>query len=472
MTRQPTDEQIHILDLAQSGDNLMINALAGTGKTSTLEMIERALPTQPILYLVFNKRNSDEAKGKMLSTTEVSTFNSQGHRTWAKTIGRSLGKPDTRKSNEILRTLINEAPRHLREKMWDAYWDVIQGVAWAKAMGYIPPHHAKAARSMMERNAFHDSLDEEPDDTTADLIDAVLIRSIKAAYEGYIDYNDQIYMPTLFGGTFPRFGRIFVDEYQDLNPINHEMLRRLYVDRIVGVGDPWQNIYAFRGAKRGGMKEAIPIYQMTECDLSTSFRCPEAIVRHAQWRVPHFKWFKPGGSVHQPPEMPAAGIPDGTTIICRNNAPLFKLALQLLAIKRGVSLAGSDIGPKLLAIMRKMGPEDMTSPQAYGAIDAWAEDKLAKGSSQAQDLADCMKVFADYGPTLGAAINYAEYLFKQQGEIRLITGHKSKGLEWDNVIHLDLGLCREEEQDLNLRYVITTRSRNRLTEIASHDIKW
>ena len=47
----PTEEQQHILDLStQTEDNLLISALAGTGKTSTLELIERAVKTKPILY--------------------------------------------------------------------------------------------------------------------------------------------------------------------------------------------------------------------------------------------------------------------------------------------------------------------------------------------------------------------------------------------------------------------------------------
>jgi hypothetical protein len=48
------------------------------------------------------------------------------------------------------------------------------------------------------------------------LIDSVLTDSIRLAYEGQIDFDDQIYMPTLFGGTFPRFPLVMVDEAQDL----------------------------------------------------------------------------------------------------------------------------------------------------------------------------------------------------------------------------------------------------------------
>ena len=89
-----------------------------------------------------------------------------------------------------------------------------------------------------------------------------------------------------------------MDENQDLSPVNHEMIRRLVGDRrLIGVGDPNQNIYGFRGAQSNGMGKAVVEYKMTEMDLSISFRCPEAIVRNAWWHVPRFKWLKTGGCV-------------------------------------------------------------------------------------------------------------------------------------------------------------------------------
>jgi len=274
----PTDEQAHILELSTStNDNLMLNALAGCGKTSTLEMIERAVDVRPILYLVFNARNAKEAEKRMLSTTTVRTFNSMGHRIWAKTQAKTLTL-QPKKTQEILRELINASPKDIRSTMWDCYWEVISGVGMAKAVGYVPEGKYPTAKRLCTQGDFHASLDERPDDLVSDLIDAVLTRSIALAYSGAIDYNDQLYMPALFGATLPRFPLIKVDEFQDLSPVNHAMLDKLCRHRLIGVGDPWQNIYGFRGAKQGGMGEAQAKWSMKPCDLSISFRCPRAIV--------------------------------------------------------------------------------------------------------------------------------------------------------------------------------------------------
>jgi DNA helicase II / ATP-dependent DNA helicase PcrA len=469
-----TDEQIDILNSATaSSANLMISALAGTGKTTTLEAVERAVPRGPVLYLVFNKKNAIEAEKRMLSTTTVRTFNSIGHRIWAASQSRRL-KVDGRKSGNILKSIIDSAPKEHQSTIWSVFSEVTSGVAMAKALGYIPDGIYPNAKRLITRRQLHSALDEEPNDLAADLIDAVLTRSIKESYSGSIDYDDQIYMPALFGGTFPRYPLVLVDEYQDLSPVNHALLKRLVKGRLIGVGDPYQNIYGFRGASAGGMQEAEKAYSCTPLPLSTSFRCPSEIVKAVHWRVPHFRWIKEGGHVEHPSHLRSDSIPDDSTIICRNNAPLLGLGFRLLGAGRSISVAGTDIGPRLIGIMKKLCDEHDSRNEVLTCINEWEEAKLAKESKSAEDMAACMRIFASKGKTLGEAIRYAEHLFKQDGRIYLTTGHKAKGLEWDTVIHLDPWLVRKDhtEQDKNLDYVVSTRSRDRLIEIDSERIEW
>jgi superfamily I DNA/RNA helicase len=94
----------------------------------------------------------------------------------------------------------------------------------------------------------------------------------------------------------------------------------------------------------------------------------------------------------------------------------------------------------------------------------------ANAKSSIADRADCMRIFAAEGDTLAAACAYAEHLFKSQGPIEFLSGHKAKGLEWDTVFHLDpwripSKFCEtkeELEQELNVRYVIETRPKKSL----------
>lgn len=124
--------------------------------------------------------------------------------------------------------------------------------------------------------------------------------------------------------------------------------------------------------------------------------------------------------------------------------------------------------------MSKLGPDSSSRSVVLGLIEGWKEGKLAASQSPRtiEDMAECMKVFASFGTTLGQATAYAEHLFKQQGSIKLMTGHKSKGLEFDVVYHLNPWLLGDDEQELNLRYVIQTRAAQAYYEIDSSAIKW
>jgi superfamily I DNA/RNA helicase len=261
------------------------------------------------------------------------------------------------------------------------------------------------------------------------------------------------------------------DEAQDFSPLNHAMLDKLAKGRLIAVGDPWQSIYAFRGAKTRSMTELTERFKAETFTLSLCFRCPKPIVEAARWRAPALRWAKEEGTYEILKDLHCTDVPDGAAIISRNNAPLFKLAMRLLQSGRSVTISGSEVGPKIIAIMRRLGSEDLSQKGVLSSIENWRNGKMDKESKTANDIADCMKVFAGFGKTLGLAIDHAEHLFKQRGTITLTTGHKAKGLEFDTVYHLDPWLCRGDDQDLNLRYVITTRAMRNLYEIDSARIR-
>ncbi len=470
LTPPPTAEQEHILSLVSlTTSNLIINALAGSGKTTTLEMIQDVL-NPPVLCLAFNRRIADVMVKRFKSTTTVRTFNGLGHRIWSTACARRVSL-DPKKTPDLLKELIKELPRGEQGEAWEVYWDVISAVGLAKSLGYIPDGKYPNAKRLISKESFYVQLSEDIGPLGQYLCEEVLLRSIKAAYAGLIDYNDQVYMPALFGGTYPKFPTVLIDEAQDLSPVNHQMLHHLSKSRLIAVGDPYQSIYRFRGAATNGMSKLADRFAMTPADLSVSFRCPRRIVEAVHWRAPAMKWTKEGGRVAQLRNPTVNSFIDGCAIICRNNAPLFALALRLLAAGRSVSVSGSDVGPRVVGIMRRLGEDHTPQEELLHEIKIWEAEKLSKGSTTAQDIAECMRVFASCGATLGQAIAYAEHLFRQSGSITLLTGHKAKGLEWPTVYHLDPWLLRADEQDLNLRYVITTRAMETYYEINTADIK-
>jgi hypothetical protein len=481
---KPTDEQAHILDLVQSStDNIIVNALAGTAKTTTCKLIARAY-NQPILYLAFNKRNVEEAKAEREAsyedesilafpdTTEIRTYNSLGHGVWAQATGLKL-VVNAKKNSDLLRqAILDLKTKRIQQEAWDEFFEITSAVALAKSVGYVPDGKYPNAQRLTDALGLDERLETKLSELGWRLLDEVLTTSIKAAYSGQIDFDDQVYMPAVFGGTFPNFPLVLGDEAQDANPCNHAMLKKLRRSRLIAVGDDGQSIYAFRGAVPGSMAKLQEAFSMAQASLTICFRCPEAIVRAVHWHRPEMKWVKGGGRAAALRNPTLANFTDNSTILCRNNAPLLSLAIRLLSHGRSVFVHGSDVGPKIVAIMRKLGDESMSRTSTLSAIDNWLSEKLARQSSTAYDIADCMRVFARHGHSLAGAISWAENLFKQKGTIQLLTGHKAKGLEWDLVFHLDPWLIGESEQERNLRYVITTRAKDTLYEIDSREIRW
>lgn len=214
---------------------------------------------------------------------------------------------------------------------------------------------------------------------------------------------------------------------------------------------------------------------MTELMLSVSFRCPVSVVRHAQWRAPHMQWpdWAKEGEVRYLPSWGVDDLEDNSAVICRNNAPLFSLAIKLLKNGRYAELMGNDIGKSLVKIMKKFGPTSTPQPTVLQSISEWEEEKITKSKKRAEggirDRAECMRVFALQGANLGDAIAYAEHIFAAKGPIKLMTGHKAKGLEFQDVWFMDEHLVGDEGQERNLRYVIQTRSKERLTYVKLED---
>lgn len=473
----PTPEQISIIELARSSkESILVNALAGAAKTTTIEMICHALPVAPILCLAFNKRIQVEMEKRLPGHVKCQTLNSLGHGVWARTCTKRIVLKSS-KSYDIIKSFLDVEKRGDRNEAWSRYAEVAQCIRNAKMLGYIPEGKFPLGKPLVTHEEFWATHEEEPDNWLMEITDNVMVESIKQGYGGLIDYDDQIYLPTLFGGSFPRFPLVMVDEAQDLSKINHAMLDKLVVERLIAVGDPYQSIYGFRGAVHEGMDSLRSRFNMTERGLSISFRCPIEVVKLARFRAPHMQWpeWAKEGSVTFAETWSSQEIPDGAAIICRNNAPLFKCALHLLRSGRGVQLVGSDLGPGLIKVLKSLGSEDMSSDATLAAIDQWEVEKLRKARAKAatKDKAECLRVFAAFGSSLGAAIAYAENLFKSQGPIFLLSGHKAKGGEWDSVYHLDpwripsqYAISPEElEQEKNLSYVITTRAKSILHHV-------
>lgn len=479
-----TPEQIKILEAVKNTrDNLLIQAHAGAAKTGTLVRIAETVRGVPILSIAFNKRIATEMEERLPSHCSARTLNSIGHRSWAEYTGKRL-TVDTNKIGDILRG-ISKSPSE-QDELSDIFGDVCRLASRAKLVGYIPEGRYEEGIRLCDKQTLFDMFadDEYPDIAWA-YLDEIILESIRQSFEGRIDYDDQLYMPTLFRAGFPRFPLTLVDEAQDLSPLNHYMIERLVQNRrVIAVGDKFQSIYAFRGALSDSMDMLRTRFNMREMNLTVSFRCPKKIVERARLRAPLMQ-YAPNAIDGEVIELDHDDVfwsprlfKSGAAVICRNNAPLFALGLKLIANGIPVTVRGMEISKRLIKILRELGDLSMGQEELLGHLFNWRRAKLAEGKLKEgtiEDRYECLCVFARATETLGQAIAHAERLFASEGRIELLSGHKSKGLEWDEVFHLDpwripSKYAREAggealSQEMNLDYVITTRAKRKLTLI-------
>lgn len=471
----PTEEQLSIVAAAKSSSsNLIINALAGAAKTSTLVLIAKALGNTAILAICFNKKIQLEMAERLPGNCTAKTLNSLGNAAWKDYLGR-WPKLDTGKTYRILKELVESLPLEERGPAYESFSDIMRAIDGGKSAGYIPDGSFPMAKPLMNDDEFYNWLEEEPTPLEWDLIRAASLKSLREAHEGVIDFNDQILCSTVFPCSFPQFPIVLVDEAQDLSSLNHAMLRKLARKRLIAVGDPCQAIYGFRGAHENSMQKLQQEFSMEEFPLTISFRCARAVVEAARFRAPAMQYasWASEGLVTRLEEWSAAALPQNAAIICRNNAPLFSMAIKLLKNGRYPELLGNDIGKNLLKVLSKFGKPTMKQADVLTAIDLWAEKKAKRSRDRAkvEDQADCLRIFATAGPDLGAAIAYAEHIFSASGPIKLMTGHKSKGLEFENVYFLDQKLVGDKGQERNLRYVIITRAKENLYYVETESFK-
>ena len=512
----PTEEQQQIIDAtAQGDDSLMIEAYAGCSKSTSLEMAAPGVRV-PALALAFNKKIAQELSPRMPGNFSVKTLNALGHGAWARANPHVLRMElDDRKLGKV----INEATKDRDLKLTSEQWDDLRRLVSAAMRYGITPGDQGEPLMLDTRENWQTIAEEDlmllPESFSflTELAHETLERSVALARGGKISFDDQVYCSVCLGGRFTKYPAVFVDESQDLSPLNHAMLEKSLREdgRLTAVGDPRQAIYGFRGADAKSM-ETMRALRPTWKDLALTmtFRCPKAIVARQQEHAPGFRaWhtnaegvvdtlFRRSFDSEQETlegwswktvmdRLPAPSVQP--VILCRNNGPLLGMAFKLLRQQIGVTMLGRDIGKSLIALARKItkGNDSMTADLVAGAINEWLEHEvsLAKANDQPHkvdsltDRAECLQAVLESTEckTAGDLVSLLQKLFaRESGQVMLSTIHRFKGLESDLVLHLDPwripsrwareaakeGDFRQLEQEKNLRYVAETRAKHTL----------
>lgn len=491
MTFTLTPEQEKILCIGRDTEsNMIVRAYAGCAKTTTLELLSKALPSSTHgLFLAFNKKIAEELAKRVASNFAVMTLNGLGHRAWAAVSQGRLVLDD--KKIGVLTSAACKKYELRSKETWALLRDLAKG---AMVNGLVPKDFNYAKTVLPDTyDTWRTFTDEECENNEIDIAREILTESIGQALSGRICFADQIYMPVCFGGSFPGYPLVMVDEAQDLSPMNHIMIRKTARKRLIVVGDEKQAIYGWRGADHQSIENIKKLRtDWVELPLHTTFRCPRVAVQRAAAHAPGFTAGPANqeGTIIRLPQkgdtwgwadVQAISKSDDIAVICRNNAPLLSMAFKLLRQRIGVKMLGRDIGKGLVAQARKLLPlPNIPAAECGALIKNWMEKEMQfAGMNQDEakmervaDKGECLLAVLDAQPTnAGELIAMLEALFQRDdGQVTLSSGHRAKGLEWDTVVHLDPWRIPSKWavsesarlQEKNLLYVIETRMKANL----------
>lgn len=462
-----SDLQIQVFDAVKNPDvDILVEAVAGGAKTTTAVEAMHHAPGRT-LFMAFNKAIAEEIKSRVRGT-EVKTLNALGHALWRG--NENQAELDARKVPQILQKLMK--PTDYKEYGWTT--SRIVGLMKNNAFGVRNPIDVQDVEDLIE--SYQLEIPAEVVNGIAQVAHRALLESISD--QRTFDFDDQLYMPVLSGWTFPRYDNVFVDECQDLSPIQHLMLESLATRgaRIVAVGDRHQAIYGFRGAMSNSMDALKAKFEMLELPLSITYRCCQKIVEEAQLYVPQIQAAPnaPEGEVFQLDEDPT--LFNETMIVCRNNAPLFRAILAHVRQKVPCRVLSNFI-EAFEGFIRHFKADNCRD--LLVKLDDWykteceaAEKKGFHGKIAAlTDKYETTRLLATEFKLVSELIAVVKKLAESTTGPTFATIHKAKGLEHERVFILRPDLMPSRfatspealQQEANLTYVAITRGKGSLT---------
>lgn len=496
----PSKYQQDIFDFIQHGNgNSVINALAGSGKTSTIvNAVKLIPPTCNALFIAFNKEIVKELEKKLedVKNVHVKTLHSLGFLMIRRNLGTNI-EIDEYKYRTFIKKNIKQLSSadfdKMTTKLMQQYTDnVIQLCDLGRY------NLAQCEKDLLQVSARHDIpiIDDE--------CNAVL-NVMKWGRENTtsIDFTDMVWLPyeLTLNPIGLQYDYIFIDECQDLNAAQRELFLRCFRrgTRFIAVGDKKQAIYSFAGADAESFAKLQSLPNTTTLPLPISYRCPKKVVNLANQFVDTMECREgaPDGEIVH--NVSIKDIHDGDMVLCRTKMPLIKLYMRYLRMGVKSYVRGQDIGLNLLRMVDKTEQITLNVSLQKDGVFARLYDDLfeernrlmikrgmdledATLSNQIMTKYDSIKALEILAEGLTSARdlhNRIENVFAESADgVCLSTIHKAKGLEANNVYILCKTLMPsrlatqewEKEQEQNLMYVAYTRAKYKLGFVSETEI--
>jgi F-box protein 18 (helicase) len=458
MALRATDEQITVCTTPLvPGDLMMINAYAGTGKTTTLEILAEENPGKMFLYLCFNKDMATEAQLRFgganvaCRTTHSLAFQTHGIR-YKDKLGTILLR------DIVSRYSVDPRLAGLARKTF-LFFLSQPGEAW-------PPISSRAVD--IAKQIWEDAKDTRT--------------NVPMPHDGYLK------LWSLSNVIMDEFDYILVDEAQDSNPIIMDFAvrqARNKTSRVIMVGDTHQAIYSWRGAVDAML--TCPHISHT-ANLTNCFRFPQSIANYASAFLAEFK-----NDIVELKGIGGLRNDKSFAVISRTNTALVEHAWDLVNTKNmklhfSATTSNQNYKPEqpyqhqmIREVLKLQAGIPTTHPTLRKYRDFEELEQYATGKYEGQqrdqdaieaEIAVVVALVKNYGSDLTNMLDHITLnsMAPKLAHVSLSSAHRAKGQEWDNVklaedfynFHDPLKRDEMTAEDANIIYVAITRSRGRL----------
>lgn len=500
---KPSHRQQAVLDTwLKKSTNILINAVAGSGKTSTLFLLLKSLKKKT-LFLAFNKSIQTEIENKMQSMSikhgKSMTLHSLGFMSIKYSLKNKI-KVENGKNWRLIKELQNSSKtiygtlKNYEEKQRVNF--TIMDMNDISRI-YLTEDYKKILNILtnMDKNPFEFEYLEKLWIKFINIRDKEYETQVNTGSVVHIDFIDMIYLPANNNWIIPIDPKILmIDECQDLNLAQHRLVDNLikqgHVQRWIAVGDRNQAIYGFSGA----FASSFDLFKtkgdnVQELPLDICYRCSKDIVVFANKVYDIMIPFKSTlGTVKDLTSLPTDEVCDiinkypESMIICRNKGPLFTMYFELLGRDIPCKLVGEDI---LSSLLRFLSPkQNLTIDRAKSVISNEYLELSTKQDTEEnkiklfilkENFSNFNKITENFNlpdnTTVKELIEKVRTMFDDSpNSISLCSIHKSKGLEADTVFILNEELIPSKFaksqsqliQEKNLKYVARTRAKENM----------
>lgn len=521
----PSPFQQAIFDFIQNDTrNAVVNAVAGSGKTTTLLMaIERVLEDKEILFMAYNKHIEQELILKAdphdnLYIRTVHSFGNEALRVYnpgctvngnkyrgifrdvmdyyTTSNESKISKYSFDKKHMSVTKKIKKIVSNLVIDEFPEFTTNIIDLCNLGRLYNIDPDIKQRGTSLLRKLAQLHSIpyDKQQHDIAWYLIKLGLF------YTNEIDYTDMIYIPVVLDLEVPKYDYVFIDECQDISTCQRTlMLKAIKPDsgRFIAVGDPAQGIYAFAGADEQSFQALLNLPNTVTLPLSITYRCAKPIVDYIKplnSQIQH-REDNLDGEILQ--DFSHKDVKDGDMVLCRQTFPLVSLCIKYLSEGKKSYIIGSDIGKSIANMVNraKSPGVEYTMGNVLKVLYTDLQQHIQKvmdlhgmsrdeAANEEYIVMTREKILAIEALSRGIddpkiVIKKINNLFSDEHKsgICLSTVHKSKGLENDRVfiLHPELMPSKRAEldweitQEKNIQYVAFTRAMRTLGFITDYD---